>query len=440
MKNATFGLWGIAVTLLVLSTTKVEVRCEEPQAWIGPNLESLVTLYRHLHQYPEVSLEEKNTSQRIAEELRKVGVEIGPSFGGYGVVGLLTSGDGPRVMVRADMDALPVTEQTGLIFSSQVRITDKQGRSTGVMHACGHDIHMTCMIGTARYLAAHKDRWRGSVMFIGQPAEESGSGARKMIDDGLFKEYRKPDVAVALHCSSQLAAGKIGYRPGHSLANVDSVDITVFGRGGHGAYPHTTIDPIVQSAHLVLDLQTIVSREIKPTEPAVITVGSIHGGTRHNIIGDQCQLQLTVRSFSEATRNQLHQAIVRKAKAVAQSSGAPEPKVEFSEGALALWNDEKLVDRLLPVFRKVAGEANLVLTEPSMGGEDFSQFHQEGIPVFQFQIGTVEASRLASLTRGGQTAPSLHSAHYYPDAEPSITTGVSAMANAVLELLGSASK
>ncbi|MBS0211398.1 MAG: amidohydrolase [Planctomycetes bacterium] len=428
------------MTVVLTACLAAPLAASEPKAWVSENVGPLFDLYKHLHQYPELSLEEKSTSQRLTEELRKVGVDVGAPVGGYGIVGLLISGEGPRVMIRADMDALPVVEQTGVPYASKVSINDKQGRPVGVMHACGHDIHMTCLIGTAQYLAANKDQWRGSVMFVGQPAEESGSGARKMIDDHMFSQYRKPDFALALHCSSQLATGKVGYRPGHSLANVDSVDITLYGRGGHGAYPHTTIDPVVQAAHLIVDLQSIVSREMKPTEPAVVTVGSIHGGTRHNIIGERCQLQLTVRSFSDETRKKLQQAIIRKAKAAADSAGAPEPKVEFSEGALALWNDEALVTRLLPTFRRVVGEDNLVLTEPSMGGEDFSQFAQEGIPIFQFQIGTIDPPRLAGYQRPGMTAPSLHSPRYYPDAEPSIVTGVSAMTSAVLELLGKPAK
>jgi hippurate hydrolase len=409
---------------------------ETPAAWAHEHVEQLFSLYKQLHQNPELSLEEKATSERVAAELKAAGVEVGPRVGGYGVVGLLTNGEGPRVMIRTDLDALPVTEQTGLAYASKVRVRDKHGRETGVMHACGHDVHMTCFVGVARYLAANKDRWQGTVMFVGQPAEEAGSGARRMLDDGLFEKYAKPDYALALHCSALLPTGAIGYRPGYALANVDSVDITVYGKGGHGAYPHTTIDPVVQAAHLILDLQTIVSREVKPTEPAVITVGSIHGGTKHNIIADACHLQLTVRSYSDEVRDQLRRAIERKAKAVAASAGAPEPKVEFVEGALALKNDEKLVERLVPVFQRALGKENVVLTEPSMGGEDFSQFGLDGgMPVFQLQVGTVDPQRLAGYKRVGESPPSLHSPLYYPDAEQAIPVGVTAMASAVLDLL-----
>ncbi|HWB00928.1 MAG TPA: amidohydrolase [Pirellulales bacterium] len=424
-----------ALALLFSITTLVQAS-EDPATWAGENVEKLVGLYKQLHQSPELSSEEKATSERIAAELKAAGVEVGPRLGGYGVVGLLSNGEGPRIMVRTDLDALPVTEQTGLTYASKVRVRDKQGREIGVMHACGHDVHMTCFVGVARYLAENKDRWRGTVMFVGQPAEEAGSGARRMLDDGLFEKYPKPECALALHCSALLPTGTVGYRPGYALANVDSVDITLYGKGGHGAYPHTTVDPIVEAAHLILDLQTIVSREIKPIEPAVITVGAIHGGTKHNIIGETCHLQLTVRSYSDEVRDQLRAAIRRKTKAVADSAGAPEPKIEFVEGAIALKNDEKLVERLVPVFQRTFGMDKVVLTEPSMGGEDFSQYGIDGgIPVFQMQIGTVEPERLAGYKRLHHSPPSLHSPQYYPDAQDAIATGVTAMGVAVLDLL-----
>ncbi len=406
-----------------------------PSAWAKANVDNLVKLYKHLHQYPEVSLEEKETSQRIADELKAAGFEVGPRLGGYGVVGILANGDGPRLMIRTDLDGLPVTEQTGLVYASKNRVKDKHGVESGTMHACGHDMHMTCFIGAARYLAGHKDQWRGTLMFIGQPAEEAGSGARRMLDDGLFEKFPKPDFALALHCSAVIAAGKVGYRSGYALANVDSIDITLYGKGGHGAYPHATVDPIVEAAHLIMDLQTIVSREVKPIEPAVVTVGSIHAGTKHNIIGDTCHLQLTARSYTDEVRAQLRRAIERKAKAVAASANAPEPKITIVEGADALKNDAELVDRVVPVFKRVLGDANVVGTDPSMGGEDFSQYGLAGVPVFMFQLGTIDAQRLAGFSRPGQTAPSLHSPLYYPDPEASIETGVTAMVAAALDLL-----
>ena len=271
---------------------------EEPGSWVDKHRAELVDLYRDFHQHPELSFQEKETAARLAKELKAVGAEVTTNFGGYGVVGILANGPGPRIMLRTDLDALPVTEQTGLVYASRVMTKAKDGQDTGIMHACGHDIHITNQIGVARYLAANKDLWSGTVMFIGQPAEEIGGGAKIMLDAGLFTKFPKPDMALALHVDSTLPTGKVGYRAGYSQANVDSVDITIRGRGGHGATPHMTIDPIVEAARLVLDLQTIISREIKAQEPAVITVGSIHAGTKHNIISDSCTLQLTVRSYS----------------------------------------------------------------------------------------------------------------------------------------------
>jgi len=303
------------------------------------------------------------------------------------------------------------------------------------MHACGHDIHITSLIAVARYLGENKDRWHGTVVFIGQPAEERGEGALQMLNAGLFEKFPKPDFALAMHVDSTLASGRVGYLAGYALANVDSVDIKLRGRGGHGAFPHTTIDPIVEAARLILDLQTIVSREIKPTEPAVITVGSIHAGTKHNVIGDECDLQLTVRSYSENVRKKLLKAIRRKAAATAASSGAPEPTVEVTEGTPAMFNDEKLVERVVPVFRRVFGEDRVVPSEPSMGGEDFSRYGLAGVPIFMFRVGSVDEKRLAGYERIGQPPPSLHSPIYYPDPEPTLATGVEAMASAALELL-----
>jgi hippurate hydrolase len=302
------------------------------------------------------------------------------------------------------------------------------------MHACGHDIHMANLVGVARYLSDSRDAWRGTVVFICQPAEERGAGAKAMLDDGLFARFPRPDFAVALHVSPIHATGKIAYRAGYAMANVDNVDITVHGRGGHGAYPHTTIDPIVISARLILDLQTIVSREMKPIDPAVVTVGSIRGGTKHNITPDECHLQLTVRSYAPEVRKQIHEAIRRKAVAAAASSGAPAPDVVISEGTPSLFNDEKLVARLVPTFKEVLGEENVVEGEPVMGGEDFSQYGLAGVPVMMFSLGSINEARLNELI-AQSGPPSLHSPVYYPDPEPTLTTGVKTLAAAALELL-----
>lgn len=424
-----------AVAVACLGWVSLRAADDSPAQWLPANIESLTTLYRELHAAPELSLQEEKTAARLADELRKVGAEVTTQVGKHGVVGLLKNGAGPTVLVRTDLDALPVSEATGLPYASKVTAKDRQGNDVGVMHACGHDIHITSLIGTARYLAANKSSWRGTVMFIGQPAEEIGAGALAMLNDGLFKRFPKPDFGLALHVDANIPVGKLGYRAGYFLANVDSVDITMRGKGGHGAYPHTTIDPIVQAAQLVVDLQTIVSRESSPLEPAVVTVGSIHGGSKHNIIPDTCKLQLTVRSYTDKVRSHIHEAIRRKAKAVADGAGAPEPLIEFSDATPATRNDEQLVARLLPVFQKTLGESNLVPVELSMGGEDFSQYGLAGVPIFMFRIGSVTNERIAEFTKAGRPVPSLHSPEYYPEPRMTISTGVSAMSAAVLDLL-----
>lgn len=388
----------------------------------------LETIYHFLHSQPELSLKEEKTSYRIAEELEQIGFKVTRGVGGYGVVGLLENGKGPVILVRADMDALPVTEATGLPYAS---------RQSGVAHACGHDIHMTCLVGTAGLLHERKKEWKGTLEFIAQPAEEKGEGARAMLGDGLFTRFPKPDYALALHVDSQLPTGVIGYRRGAAFANVDSVDVTIYGRGGHGAYPHLAIDPIVIASEIVLALQTIKSRILKPYETAVITVGSIHGGTKHNIIPDQVKLELTTRSYTDEVRNQILEAIRCLAKGIAGAHRAPrEPLVEVTESIPSTYNDPELVDRLLPVLRKSFGERNVIEKDPEMGGEDFGLYGRAGVPAFLFRIGSVPPERIRESQRpGGRPLPSLHSSSYAPDPEPTITSGVQVMAAAVRELL-----
>jgi amidohydrolase len=426
------SLFAACLLLLCVSLTATAA---EPREWIRANAEEFITLYRHLHAHPELSHREKETAARIATEWKQAGAEVTTGIGGHGVVGLLKNGAGPTLMLRTDLDALPVTEQTRLVFASTVKVANEDGVEVGVMHACGHDVHMTNLVAVARFRADNKNLWRGTVMLVGQPAEERGAGAKAMLDDGLFTRFPKPDFAVALHVDSTLPTGSVGYRSGYSMANVDSIDITVRGKGGHGAYPHTTVDPIVQAAQLVLALQTIVSREVKPIEPAVVTVGSIHGGTKHNIIGDDCHLQLTVRSYSDEVRKTILDAIHRKARGVAIAAGAPEPKIVISEGTPSLWNDEPLAKRLVPVFQKLLGEKHVVLSEPSMGGEDFSQYGRAGVPIMMYGLGAVDGQRLERFKQLGQLPPSLHSPLFYPDIEAALETGVTTLASAALELL-----
>lgn len=407
----------------------------ETGPWIDKNIEPILELYRHLHANPELSYQEKETAARLAKELRAAGLEVTENVGGFGVVGVLKNGPGKTVMVRTDLDALPVTEATGLAYASKVKVELPSGGETGVMHACGHDVHMANLVAVARYFAEHKDDWKGTLIFLGQPAEEVGGGARKMLEDGLFTRFPKPDYVLALHCDAALATGKVGCRGGWAMANVDSVDITVKGKGGHGAYPHATVDPIVQAAQLVLALQTIVSREIKPVEPAVVTVGSIHGGNKHNVISDECRLQLTVRSYTDEVRSQIRKAIERKAKGIALSMGAPEPEIQYSEGTPALFNDERLADRMTSLFEKRFGKENVTAPEPSMGGEDFSRYGRAGVPILMFRLGTVNERRLNRYKELGVEPPSLHSPQFYPDAEEALRTGIAAMTAAVSDLL-----
>ena len=425
----------LLVLLLILTTTEFANSKPSLTQPTTDELAALVKLYRELHAQPELSFYEHKTAERVAAELRAVGAEVATQVGGTGVVGVLKNGTGKTLMLRCDLDALPIVEDTGLEYASSVRTKDDRGAVVGVMHACGHDIHMTNLIGVARQLAKNKSAWSGTLVCIAQPAEEKGAGAKAMLADGLFARWPRPDFALALHVSPSSAAGTVGYLPGYSQANVDSVDITVHGRGGHGAHPDATADPIVIASKLVLDLQTIVSRELDPIEPAVVTVGSIHAGTKHNIIPDDCKLQLTVRSYSPEVRKLLKQAIIRKAKAAAASANAPEPEVEYSEGTPSLYNDPAVTATLARVAKRVLGEKNVELGKPSMGGEDFSRYGKAGVPICMFRLGSINADRLAELTQGGAAPPSLHSPRYYPDAEGTLRTGVAVMSAAAIELL-----
>jgi hippurate hydrolase len=404
---------------------------------------SLEKLYRELHAHPELSFREEKTAERVAGELRRLGLEVTPHVGGHGLVAVLRNGAGPTILVRTDLDALPVKEQTGLPFASQVRTTNDLGAEVDVMHACGHDVHMTSLVGTARLLTKFKNLWSGTVICIGQPAEERGSGARAMLKDGLFTRFPKPDFCLALHVNSELPAGSIALVEGYAMANVDSLNIMIRGAGGHGAWPHKTKDPIVLAAQTILALQTIISRETDPLDSAVVTVGSIHGGTKHNIIPDEVKLQLTVRSFTDEVRERTLAAIQRIARGQAIAAGIPEDRLpvvtlETMEFTPATYNNPELVRRLRPGFERLLGESNVVSRKPSMGGEDFSEFGRttDKIPICMFWLGSVEPERVAEGDRTGKPLPSLHSSQYRPAAEPSIQTGVAAMTTAVLSLAG----
>ncbi len=405
------------------------------KTWVEKQTSSLVEYYQHLHAYPEVSFQEKETAAYLAKHWKTAGYTVSEQVGGHGIVGILKNGDGPTVMLRTDLDALPVTEATMLPFASKVQTKTEDGAASGVMHACGHDLHMTVITGTAQLLAEHRQAWKGTLMIIGQPAEERGSGALAMLKDGLFSRFPKPDFALALHVESATPAGSVAIRGGYMLANVDSVDIEVIGRGGHGASPNSTIDPVVQAAELVMSLQTIVSREVKPTEPAVITVGSIHGGTKHNIIGDRCKLQVTVRSYSSDVRKLLLDAIRRRANGIAAAYGAPEPKIEISEGTPALENNSELAERMTKKFQQVLGAEHVLSAEQVMGGEDFSQYGLAGVPILMYRLGVLAPRRIEHYRKLNQTPPSLHSAAFYPDLEGSLEVGIVSMSVATLDLL-----
>ena len=402
---------------------------------------SLFELYKHLHAHPELSLHEEKTGERLAEELRKAGYETTSRLGGYGVVGVLRNGAGPTVLVRSDLDGLPVKEQTGLPYASTVMTKDDLGKEVPVMHACGHDVHITCLVGVARVLQALKDHWHGTLVLIGQPAEERGGGAKAMLKDGLFTRFPRPDYCLALHDSAEFPAGTVEYTPGYSMANVDSVDMTIRGVGGHGAYPHKTKDPIVLAAQIVLALQTIVSREVEPGQPAVVTIGSIHGGTKHNIIPDEVRLQVTVRSYTDEVRKQTLDAIKRIARGEALAAGMPEdrlPIVEVEDDFTpATRNDPQLTERLVGVFKSWLGETNVVYRKPTMGGEDFSEYGrtEHKIPICMFDVGGVNPEVFEESKRTGKALPSLHSPLWAPVPEPTIKTGVTAMTAAVLELM-----
>ncbi|MEZ6059646.1 MAG: amidohydrolase [Planctomycetaceae bacterium] len=426
--------------ILLLLTTAIPAQAGSVEDWTEAHLDELVRLYFHFHRNPEISFQEEQTAARIAQEWRAVGYEVTTGVGGHGVVAVLKNGDGPTIMLRTDLDALPVREATGLEYASSGTVTSSDGSQTGVMHACGHDIHMTSLVGVAGYLAEHRDLWSGTLVLIGQPAEERVGGAKAMLDDGLFERFPKPDAAVALHVSSDLAAGRVACRAGYALANVDSVDITMKGRGGHGSAPHTTIDPVVQAAELVVSLQTIVSREIDPLQPAVVTVGSIHGGSKHNIIGDECHLQLTVRSYDDGVRKHLLEAIERKAKAVAAGARAPEPEVRFSEGSPALYNDDELTARVTESLKRTVGDDNFEVPEQVMGAEDFSLYGKAGVPVVMYRLGSVSQRRLDQYEMAGRTPPSLHSPVYYPDFEDTLRTGVATMSSVTMDLMKPAAK
>ncbi|MDP5052335.1 MAG: amidohydrolase [Congregibacter sp.] len=397
--------------------------------------------YKHLHENPELSFQEAQTAATLAKTLQDGGFAVTTGVGGHGLVALLENGAGPTLMIRADMDGLPVAEDTGLAYASTVQAKELNGQDVSVMHACGHDVHMTVVTAAALELLARRDEWQGTLMVIMQPAEERGAGARDMLADGLFERFPQPDYNLSVHTIATLPAGKIGYIAGWMMANVDSVDITLHGVGGHGAYPHTAKDPVVLAAAVIMDLQTLVSREIHPAEPGVVTVGSIHAGTKHNIISDKATLQLTVRSYSDEVRNTLLSGIERIAVKQAEAMGFPadkKPEVTvMNEYTPALWNDPDLVARGVAAMRVELGDDALAEIPKEMGGEDFSRYGrtEARIPSFMIRVGTVPGPLWDAAERGEARLPSLHSAFFAPDPVPTLETGRRAIMAMALDLL-----
>lgn len=415
---------------------------------IAKETDSLVEIYKHIHQNPELSTQEKETSVLLAGELRRLGFDVTervgkyklPDMVSYGVVGVLRNGAGPTVMVRTELDALPVEERTGLPYASHVRVK-RPDAEVGVMHACGHDLHMASWIGTAHMLAQMKDQWRGTLVMIGQPAEEVIEGASAMLRDGLYTRFPRPDYVLALHDSPTLAAGTVAWKEGSMLAGVDSVNITVRGYGGHGAAPHMTKDPIVIASQIVLALQTIVSREMNPLDSAVVTVGTFHAGTKSNVIPDEARLQLTVRTMKPEVREKVLTSIRRISEGIAAAAGVPADRAPIvqvaDDSSPPTINNNELARRVGASLERALGKDNVLPAQPIMASEDFNQFGlaDPTLPYCIFWLGAVDPARIRQAQENGTRLPSLHSSEFYPQPEPAIRTGVKAMSTVVLDLL-----
>lgn len=442
---ATLSRMKRAFVLVVVVLFAMPALAQQLDSMIEQELPSLVATYKQLHAAPELSQHEEKSSALVASRLRELGYTVTEKVGrydeagltSYGVVAVLKNGNGPTVYVRSDMDALPVIEQTGAPYASTVKTKNAAGEEVGVMHACGHDVHMTTLMGTAKMLASTKNHWHGTLVLIGQPAEEVVKGAAAMLKDGLYERFGKPDYVIAFHDSATVPAGTISYTPGYVMASGDSVDVIVRGMGGHGASPQSTKDPVVLAAEIVLALQTIVSRENSPLDPAVVTVGAIHGGTKRNIIPDEVKLLLTVRTYKPEVRQRVLASIERIAKNLALAAGVPEnlaPTVELlhSESIGSTYNDPALTERLAAALKTALGEKNVVKADPLMVSEDFSLFRLDGkIPTSMLMLGAVAPEKVAS----GERLPSLHSSKFLPDPEPTLRTGVKGMTTMVWELM-----
>jgi len=417
MKTARlFLFFAITISSYAQTVTSKEVDAAYPAAH---------ELYLDLHQNPELSSHETQTAAKLAARLRNLGYEVTEGVGGTGVVAILKNGAGPTVMVRTELDALPVEEKTGLSYASKVHAKDDSGRDVPVMHACGHDVHMAVLVGTADIMAHSKASWHGTLMLIGQPAEETISGAKRMIADGLFTRFPKPTLGFALHVGNELPANQVGITPGIYNTNADSLRVTIYGKGGHGSAPHTAIDPIVIAAKTILSLQTIVSREVKPGEMAVVTVGYVRAGTKNNIIPDQAELGLTVRTFKADVRKQVLAAITRIINAESQAGGAPkEPLIEHYESTDSVYNDPALAQRLRVPLEAALGKENVITEEPITPSEDYAFFVEQGVPSLYMSLGGANPQKYAEAKAAGVMLPSNHSPYFSPDAEMAIHTGI----------------
>ncbi|MBV8343239.1 MAG: amidohydrolase [Gammaproteobacteria bacterium] len=394
-------------------------------------------LYLDLHQHPELSGVETQTAARLARELRALGYAVTEHVGGTGVVALLRNGPGKTVMLRTELDALPVEEKTGLPYASKVHAQDPQGHEVSVGHMCGHDLHISALVATAAIMARSRDSWRGTLLLIGQPAEETISGAQAMVSDGLFSRFPRPDAALALHVDNEHPAGKVGVASGIYDSNADSVRITLYGKGGHGSAPHTAVDPIVMAARTILALQTIVAREVQPGQFAVVTVGYVTAGTKNNIIPDEAQLGLTVRTYKPEVRKQVLQAITRITEAEAQAAGAPRPpRIEHYESADAVYNDPALAARMRGVLERALTKDNVTTDGPITASEDFSVYVAQGIPGFYLSLGGADPDKYAAASASGAHLPSNHSSLFAPDVDPALHTAITAEVTMLRELLG----
>jgi amidohydrolase len=417
------------VTALFIALLGVSLSAQTPQ--LSKEVQAVYpdsyALYLDLHQNPELSSHEVQTAAKLAAKLKSFGYEVTENVGGTGIVAVMKNGAGPTIMLRTELDALPVEEKTGLPYASKAHAKDDSGKDVPVMQACGHDLHMASLIGTAEIMAQTKNTWHGTLILLGQPAEETISGAKNMVDDGLMTRIPKPDAVVALHSFNLLPAGKVAVTPGYMFTNADSLRITVFGKGGHGSAPHYTIDPIVLGAKIVLALQTIPSREVKPGEVAVVTVGYFQAGLKNNIIPDEAHLGITVRTYDPNVRKQVLAAIDRTVKGEAEAAGVAKlPLVEHYEATDAVYNQPALNQRLATVLEQALGKNNVETMKPFTGSEDFSVLVQQGVPGFYFALGAANPDKWAEAKASGTNLPSNHSSQYAPDAKPALETGIEA--------------